>query len=224
MLKAIFRSLLFQKIASKMLYVLMRFSFLTTKWKIVGQNHPDAYHENDQSFIVCLWHDRLMTAPCVWKWKKPLHVLASAHKDGRLIADIVSSFDMPAIYGSTGKRGAVAAARKIVEIIEAKGCVAIIPDGPTGPRHKVAAGILAISKITNTDILPFSCCVKRFYKFNSWDKFIFAFPFNRGILHWGNPIKVAEVSSMDEDQACEYIARKIDELSLLAFEELKKSV
>lgn len=207
-------------VVAKALSFVMRFSFNTTKWTVVGEDIPQRYHDEGKPFIVCLWHDRLMLAPCVWKWKDPLHVLASPHEDGQLIAKVVQNFGMPAVYGSTGK--GVNAARNLIKLIKAGKYIAIIPDGPRGPRHVIAPGAIAISRLSNADILPFSFCVKRYFRFNSWDRFIWVWPFNRGVLAWGKPITPAELKGMSQEEAIEYVTAKINEMSQKAHEVLSR--
>lgn len=201
----------FESFVSRVLAFFMRFSFSTTRWTVIGDEIPSEYHKSETPFLVSLWHDRLMLAPCVWHWKHPLHVLASNHKDGRLIAKVVKHFNMPAVYGSTGK--GVKATRDLIKLIKNGKYVAIIPDGPRGPRHKLAPGTVVISRLTKTDILPFSFCVKRYYQFNSWDKFILSWPFNRGVMVWGKPIKWSDLKDMTEEEACSYVESKINECS-----------
>jgi lysophospholipid acyltransferase (LPLAT)-like uncharacterized protein len=162
-----------------------------------------------------------MMAPCVWRWEKPLHVLASSHTDGRLIAKIVENFSMPAVFGSTGKNGMVAA-KKLVQLVRSGEYIAIIPDGPRGPRHKLAPGAVAVSRLTKADILPFSFCVKRYFRFNSWDRFIWVWPFNRGVMVWGEPISSNELKNMSENEAIEYVESKINEASQKAYEILMR--
>lgn len=201
----------FENFVSVVLSFLMRFSYKTTRWTVIGDEIPSEYHKEGKPFLVSLWHDRLMLAPCVWHWKNPLHVLASNHRDGRLIAKVVKHFNMPAVYGSTGK--GVAATRDLIRLVKNGKYIAIIPDGPRGPRHKLAPGTVAISRLTKIDILPFSFCVKRYRRFNSWDRFILAWPFNRGVIVWGKPIKWTDLKDMTQEEACSYIESKINECS-----------
>ncbi|MDR3155803.1 MAG: lysophospholipid acyltransferase family protein [Holosporaceae bacterium] len=202
---------LFLPLVSRVMVFLMRLSFYTTRWTVVNEDPVDAYLQAAKPFIACLWHDRLMLAPCIWKWKQPLHVLASPHRDGRLIAKIVESFSMPAIFGSTGN--GVSAAKEIVRLLRGGKYVAIIPDGPRGPRHKPAPGVIAIAKLAKVDIIMLSFCVKRYYRFNSWDRFIFSYPFNRGAIVYGKPISFDELIGMDENAALELLKNRIDEAS-----------
>lgn len=206
-------------ICSKILASLMRFSFRSSKWIHIGEEYPDSYIKQKRPFAVCLWHDRLMLAPCVWKWSKPIHVLASNHVDGRLIAKVVKNFSMPAVYGSTGK--GIAALKQLIKLIKDGEYIAIIPDGPRGPRHKLAAGIVAVSKLAKTDILPWSFCVKRYFRFNSWDKFIFIWPFNKGVYVWQKPITYEKIKDLPEHEALLLVEESINSASKKAYEILK---
>ncbi|MDR1551771.1 MAG: lysophospholipid acyltransferase family protein [Holosporaceae bacterium] len=207
----------FEPVVAKIISFLMRLSYLTTRWKVIGEDIPEKYHRSGKTFVVCMWHDRLMIAPCVWKWKKRLHVLASSHLDGRLMARIVEHFSMPAVFGSTGKNG-IAAARKLIQLVKNGEYVAIIPDGPKGPRHKLAPGVVTVAKLSNVDILTYSFCVKRYFRFNSWDRFIWVWPFNRGVMVWGTPITSEELRQMSEREAVECVEARINAASQKAHE------
>lgn len=199
----------------------MNFCFVTTRWTMIGLENVDDYVKSNRGLLMVLWHDRLMTAPCAWKWHKPLHVLASEHNDGRLIAKTVENLNMIPVYGSTGKCS-VKTIRKMVDLCNSGQCLAIIPDGPRGPRHVVSDGIVTISKMTKTDIIPFSCCVREFKKCKSWDKFIIAYPFNKGIIICGEPIKYEDIKDIDIETAKTIIKEKIDKLSQIAYEKLQE--
>lgn len=207
-----------EQVVAWLLSIVMKFCYCTTRWTFIGMEIPDSYHKAGKPLLVNLWHDRLMLAPCFWRWKPPLHVLASKHSDGRLIAKVVAYFNMPAIYGSTGS--GIAAAKELVKLIKKGNYVAIIPDGPRGPRHKLAPGAIAISRLSKVDIMPFSFCVKRFMRTKSWDKFIIAWPFNRGVIVCGEPIKWQDLKQMDEDEARAYVESKINECSQRAYKVL----
>lgn len=206
---------------SKIMAFVMRFSYYTTRWIEVNREIPDEYHKQHRPFIVCHWHDRLMLTPCVWKWERPLYVLASRHRDGQLIAKIAENFSMIPVYGSTGN--GMAAARTLIKLIKKGNYIAIIPDGPTGPRHKVAPGAVTIAKLTETSILPYSFCVKRYFRFNSWDRFIWIWPFNRGVMVWCQPITFEEISSLQLDDAMKLLEDRINEATRQAKEILYKN-
>lgn len=211
----------FENLVAKIISYCMKFSYHTTKWTVIGEDIPNKYHKSGNPFIVCLWHDRLMIAPCVWKWEKPLYVLASAHRDGKLIAKVVENFAMPPVFGSTGK--GLAAAKELIKLARSGEYIAIIPDGPQGPRHKFSLGAIAVSRLSNVDILTYSFCVKRYHRFSSWDRFIFAWPFNKGVMIWGEPITPKELSKLSEEDAIKLAEDRINSLSQEAYRILQNA-
>lgn len=217
--KRIQNSAYFRKIASKIVYWVMRFAYFTTRWIVINKDVPEHYIANGKPFLVAMWHDRLMTVPCAWKFKSSLNVLASAHRDGRFIAQIVKNFKMRPIYGSTG-RCTIDVTRKLVNACKRGEYTAIIPDGPRGPRHEVSAGIIAIAKLAKTDILVVSSAVKRFKKCNSWDQFLIAYPFNKGGIVF-DILKYEDIRDIDNDSAMKMLKDKLDSASLKAAETLK---
>ncbi len=209
--KRIQRSKFFESLISRIAAFFMRFAFFTTKWTFINYGIPLKYINSDRPLLVAMWHDRLMTAPCAWTFSKPLHVLASAHRDGALIANIVRYFGMIPVFGSTGKCSTKTAER-IVNICKGGGCMAIIPDGPRGPRHEISPGIITIAKRSQSDILIFSSCVKRFRKCDSWDKFILAYPFNRGAIVL-DVLTYDEIKSIDAAETAKILKSRLDAAS-----------
>lgn len=209
------------KFLAKVVASYMRFCFRTTRWKFIGLDIPEKYIVSNRSLLIALWHDRLMTAPCAWNWEKPLHVLASPHRDGKFIAEIVKNLKMKPVYGSTNNCS-VSSLKEMLKLCNNGHCLAIIPDGPRGPRHTISSGILEIAKITKTDIVPFSCCVKKFRKCNSWDKFIIAHPFNKGVVICGAPLTYEDIKSQSIEECKAKLKDKIDALSKVAKLEMEK--
>jgi len=107
--------------------------------------------------------------------------MISEHKDGEVITKIVEYLGIHSIRGSSSK-GAIKALIAAIKELRSGYDIAITPDGPRGPRHVVANGIVAISQKTNTKILVLNCKPSKYWKFSSWDKFIVPKPF--GILEF----------------------------------------
>jgi hypothetical protein len=93
--------------------------------------------------------------------------------------------------------------------------VAITPDGPRGPRMRVQAGIILLARLSGVPIIPVTYAVSRCKLASSWDRFVIALPFSRGIYLWGEPIYVAR----DADEAALEAARLELEQSLNALTE-----
>lgn len=131
--------------------------------------------------------------------------LISQHKDGEAITRTVEYLGIHSIRGSSSKGGAKALISAIKEI-KAKNDVAITPDGPRGPRHSVADGIVAISKKTNARILIFNYKATKYWQFNSWDKFVLPKPFGTLEFFIQEPL---DISNMEMEEAKELIKEKM---------------
>ena len=75
-----------------------------------------------RAFILAFWHGRMMMIPMAWQRMAPMHMLISAHRDGRIIADAVSYFGIQSIAGST-RRGGSAALRNMLKQLKEGDCV-----------------------------------------------------------------------------------------------------
>ena len=124
-----------------------------------------------------------------------MHMLISAHRDGRVIADTVSYFGIDTIAGST-RRGGSAALRAMLKRLKDGDCVAITPDGPRGPAMRASIGIVNAARLAQVPIVPITFATSRRLLLDTWDRFHLALPFGRGIFLWGEPIDIA--ADLDE--------------------------
>ena len=81
-----------------------------------------------------------------------ISVIISEHFDGQIIAKTVENFNIGYIKGSS-TRGGIKALKESFKLLDKKECVAITPDGPKGPRHSIADGIVAISQKRKVKLL-----------------------------------------------------------------------
>ena len=104
--------------------------------------------------ILAFWHGRLLMMPYL-PHRRGIRVLISMHRDGEIIARIVSHFGIRAVRGST-TRGSLSGVRGLLRALKEGGDIAITPDGPKGPAFKVQRGIIDIAKRTGLPIVPVS--------------------------------------------------------------------
>jgi lysophospholipid acyltransferase (LPLAT)-like uncharacterized protein len=168
------------------------FVFNTTKWHKIGWENAESYWQENTPFITAFWHNRLMMGPFGWRSSMPFYMLISSHDDGKIIAKTVAEHGIFTIPGSKSK-GGIAALKVILKTLQSGGCVGVTPDGPRGPRLVASEGIINIARLSGCDILPFTYAVAKRKLFKSWDRFIFALPFGKGVLAWGKPIKIPRV-------------------------------
>ncbi|NVJ52421.1 MAG: lysophospholipid acyltransferase family protein [Campylobacteraceae bacterium] len=197
------KAFLITRVVPFILQLFVRFIYLTSK-KVF--HHPQI--DENESFVIAFWHGELLMQPYNYKKLKPtgkVSAMISQHKDGEAITRTVEYLGIHSIRGSSSKGGAKALIAAIKEI-KAKNDIAITPDGPRGPRHSVADGIVAISKKTNAKILVFNCKATKYWQFNSWDKFIVPKPFGRLEFFIEEPI---DISQMEMDEAKAFIKEKM---------------
>jgi hypothetical protein len=154
----------------------------------------------------------MLMIPMGWQRMAPMHMLISAHRDGRIIAGAVSYFGIQTIAGST-RRGGSAALRNMLKKLKEGDCVAITPDGPRGPAMKVGIGIVNAARLAEVPIVPITYATSRRRILPSWDHFHVALPFGRGIFLWGEPIEIAPDSGEAElEQARALIEERMVEM------------
>ena len=186
-------------------------AFATTRWQIQGREDAEALMREGRPFICAFWHGRLMLAPHGWPKGTPIHVMISRHRDGENIARATRHLGVVPILGSR-TRGGVAAGRASLRLLKEGNYIGITPDGPRGPRMRVQPGIIALARLSGAPIVPISFAVSRRAVANSWDRFVIALPFGRGVYLWGSPLYVAA----DADKAALEEARRTLEERLIA--------
>jgi lysophospholipid acyltransferase (LPLAT)-like uncharacterized protein len=95
------------------------------------------------------------------------------------------------ILGSTGHSGKEAA-DQLVEYLKNGYSTAIMPDGPNGPPFIMKKGVLHMSLQSNVPIVPLQFKASRALELNHWDKRLWALPFNKYTVQFGEPVQVTE--------------------------------
>jgi len=135
----------------------------------------------DKPVIFACWHGELLMLPYLYKfYRKKAHakVLISPHFDGKLIAQTIKYFGLGTLAGSSDKNPARVLIQAIKTIKEGYD-IGITPDGPKGPRHEVANGLIVMAQKTKAKIVVVRIKPTSFWQLNSWDKFIIPKPFGK---------------------------------------------
>lgn len=117
--------------------------------------------------------------------------MVSRSKDGDLVAPLVESFGHVAVRASSS-RGASAGVKEMLEYMGKGLHAALTVDGPKGPVYKAKPGVLYLAKKADCILIPVLCNCKRFFRFNSWDRFILPKPFAKIYIHLGKPIILSD--------------------------------
>jgi lysophospholipid acyltransferase (LPLAT)-like uncharacterized protein len=191
--KKVLRSQMAQGFLCLLAAYYVRFVYLTSRWNVVRGDIPKKFWDKDKKFLLCFWHGRLLMMPYCWNMAKPIHMMISMHSDGRFLSDTVSHLGIKTIVGSTSKGGAKAL-RAMVRAVKEGDYVGLTPDGPRGPRMRAQEGIVTIARLANVPIIPVGYASTSSKILGSWDRFIAALPFGRGVFVWGEPIEVPHTS------------------------------
>lgn len=179
----------------------------TSRWRVIGADAPRRLWTEGRPFILAFWHGRLLMMPYCWNPEVPINMLISRHVDGQLIARTVAHFGIATVAGSSSKGGR-AALRTIVKALKAGECVGFTPDGPRGPRMRASAGLVNAARLAGVPILPCTYGIRRRRVLRSWDSFVLALPFSRGVFLWGAPI---EVPGQADARALEAVRTAVEE-------------
>lgn len=178
-----------QSMVSAIAAVYIRFVYLTSRWQVVRGGIPAAYWDAGKPFILACWHGRFLLMSNVWRRGKTVHMLISGHRDGQLIARTIGYLGIHSVTGSSSK-GGTTALKQIVSLLKAGGYIGITPDGPRGPRMRASDGVVAMARLSGVPVIPATYSVSRRRVLGSWDRFIVAWPFCRGVFVWGEPIEI----------------------------------
>ena len=200
------------KILGAIIAAYLKFVFKTTHWQYIDWHYPEAYWQNNKPFITCFWHNRLLMTCFAWRGPHQFHMLISGHGDGRLIAETVAHYNVATIVGSRSQ-GGTNALRSILRILKKGMTVGITPDGPRGPRFKVSDGIAAMAKLSQLDILPVTYSTNYRRVMSSWDRFLLALPFGKGVLAWGEPILYNDIQNDDLNFITQEVQQRLLQLN-----------
>lgn len=154
----------------------------------------------EEPTIFACWHGELLMLPYLYsKYRKIPHakVLISSHFDGMLISKTIKYFGLGTIEGSTN-RNATRVLMQGIRALKDGYDIGITPDGPKGPRHEVADGIIAMAQKTNAKIVLVEIKPTKYWQLNSWDKFTIPKPF--GTLNYYSTLPI-DVASLDVQEA-----------------------
>jgi hypothetical protein len=171
----------------------------------VNRDAVEAAEAAGQAMIGVTWHGRLMMMPYAWRRRPQPCVLISRHGDGALIAGILRHFGIDAVRGSSERsggarrRGGAAASLALLRLLKQGRNVALTPDGPRGPRMRLAPGVVSLARLSGAPIIPVAFAGNHRYLLDSWDRFHLALPFSRIVFVFGEPIFVPREIAVSEE-------------------------
>jgi lysophospholipid acyltransferase (LPLAT)-like uncharacterized protein len=147
-----------------------------------------ALEQAGERVIYAFWHCHILTLAWAYRERGGV-VLVSRHGDGEVITQIIHRLGYGTVRGST-TRGGVRAAIEMARLGRAGQLLAVTPDGPRGPRHRLQPGIVLIAQRSGLPIVPLSAGMRCGRRLDSWDRFELPAPFSRVCIVAGEPVVV----------------------------------
>ena len=131
--------------------------------------------------IYVFWHEYIFV-PLYLRGHCDLAMLLSKHRDAEVLARVANHLGFDCVRGSTnrGSTSALMDLRRRGRYMH----LTITPDGPRGPRRKLAVGPIYLASRLGLPIVPLGFGIDRPWRMNSWDRFALPRPFSqiRGIV------------------------------------------
>ncbi|MBI1832751.1 MAG: lysophospholipid acyltransferase family protein [Planctomycetes bacterium] len=138
-------------------------------------------------FLYVFWHENILV-PCFQFARPDILVLISQHADGEVIAQVCKHMGFGTVRGSS-TRGGMKAMREMIRA--AKTCnIAVMPDGPRGPRRHVEPGVIFLAAKTGLPIVVMGIGHDRPWRLNTWDQFVLPRPFSQAVMVSFDPIHI----------------------------------
>ncbi|GIW44421.1 MAG: hypothetical protein KatS3mg077_1703 [Candidatus Binatia bacterium] len=149
-----------------------------------------------ETVIVAFWHNRVLPMPLATRGQR-ICILTSHSRDGELAARALARWGIETVRGSASRGGT----RGFLQLVRAyrRGChLAVVPDGPRGPRYCVKEGVIRLAQATGAAVFPVSCSASRFVQLRSWDRLLVPLPFARLRYYVGSPLMVGRDMRVEE--------------------------
>ena len=155
------------------------------------------------NFAVAMWHNRILGMSLFHKkFRSNTIALASRSKDGQIISDFISHFQIETVRGSSNKegksKGGAAALIQCINILKDGHNICFTVDGPRGPRYQVQPGIIKASQKSGAKILPFTFNLGSYWEVKSWDRLQIPKPFSKVEIVFGEPIEISKTATEEE--------------------------
>jgi len=132
--------------------------------------------EYDGRKIYIFWHENILF-PLYLRGHCNLAMLLSRHRDADILARVAHHLGFNCVRGSTA-RGGAAAVRELERQSRERN-LTITPDGPRGPRRRLAPGPIFLASKLRMPLVAMGLAYHRPWRLNSWDRFAVPRPGSR---------------------------------------------
>ena len=160
----------------------------TVRMRFVNGDELFGRWQRGEQVIIAFWHNRAVMMPLAYRGPK-LCIMNSQHRDGEIATRALARWGIRSVRGSATRGGAFAF-MQLVHAYRDGYDLAVVPDGPRGPRYIVKPGVVHLARATGAPIFPVTYAANRQRQLRSWDRLIIPLPFARIVYMAGDPIDV----------------------------------
>ena len=195
-----------QRLAARLIYTAIRCLAFTIRFE-VDKDSQFLSELPPEKIIFAIWHNRLVLSLIVYHRyvtrrdrTRKLASIASASRDGGLVASTIELFGVEPVRGSSSRRAAPAL-RELVACAERGYDLAITPDGPRGPRYTLPEGVISTAQLTGLTIVPVTYHLNWKICLKTWDRFQIPLPFARCEITTGRMLRIPRSTTAPEREA-----------------------
>lgn len=192
-------------LAPRLISAVLRFLGRTVRLEYVGADELFARWAAAQPSLIAFWHDRLVMMPVAYRGQG-MCILNSPSRDGEIATRAVARWGIRSVRGSASRGGA----RGFLALVHAyrRGSdLALVPDGPRGPRHVAKPGVIHVARATGAPLFPVSYAASSVWRLGSWDRMLVPRPFARVCVFVGEPMLVPRAT---DDEMIESLRQELE--------------
>ncbi len=160
---------------------------LAYRYRPIGPNMNPLRRGFQGRFIYAFWHENILL-PCYHYARRDIRVLISEHADGEMIAQVCRHIGFGTVRGSA-TRGGTKALLKMMRA--SKNChIAVVPDGPRGPRRHLELGLVYLAARTGLPLVLMGIGYERPWRLGTWDRFALPRPWSRAVMITLPPLQI----------------------------------
>jgi len=183
------RERIFVAVAGWLVHLALRLLGATTRRTDENGDELRGRFARGERVILAFWHGRIVMMPFAYAGRG-ICIMNSGHRDGALVSQAIQPFGIEVVYGSS-TRGWVRGLRGLLEAHRRGKDLAVVPDGPRGPRCHAKSGAVQLARATGAPIYPAAFGASRGWVLKrSWDWLLIPAPFARVHYVVGEPLVV----------------------------------
>jgi len=177
-------------IAGWLVAVALRLLYLTLRVRLVDHGELFARRRRGEQVLAAFWHDGIALLPLVVTrlgWPGTVNVMLSWHRDAEIAAQAMRHLGIRAVRGSA-TRGWLGGLRGLLAARTRGDDIAVVPDGPRGPRHQAKDGVVQLARSTGLPLVVVGAAAWPAHRLGSWDRLQVPRPFARVALVLSAPV------------------------------------